>query len=121
MPEFKYSSLLPFIPSGANYQTARQFFVELGFEEQWEHGGLAKFQSAGTAFFLQNFHDDAFASNLMMNLVVPGLDAWWQWIETKQLQSRFEGVRLKPPTEVPWGREVVIIDLAGVCWHVSEQ
>jgi hypothetical protein len=29
-------------------------------------------------------------------------------------------VRTKRPTDFPWGREVHIIDPAGVCWHVRQ-
>jgi hypothetical protein len=55
----------------------------------------------------------------MMRLEVPDLDAWWVDIESKRLPESFSGFRINPPTDVPWGREVNFIDLAGVCWHVG--
>ncbi len=57
----------------------------------------------------------------MMKLVVPDLDSWWAVIQAKSLDVKFPGVRLKPPTVFPWGREVNIIDPAGVCWHIMGQ
>jgi hypothetical protein len=30
-------------------------------------------------------------------------------------------LRITPPTDFAWGREVNFIDLAGVCWHVGQQ
>jgi hypothetical protein len=38
----------------------------------------------------------------------------------KDLPGRFSGVRLRQPTDFPWGREIHIIDPGGVCWHVRQ-
>ena len=48
------------------------------------------------------------------------LDTYWSELQEKDLERSFAGVKLRPPTEFPWGREVHIIDLAGVCWHVRQ-
>ena len=58
--------------------------------------------------------------NQMLTLEVDDLDAYWNEIAGKGLETRFAGVRLKEPTDFPWGREVNIIDPAGVCWHVRQ-
>ncbi len=58
--------------------------------------------------------------NQMLTLEVDDLDAYWHEISGKELETRFAGVRLKAPTDFPWGREVNIIDPAGVCWHVRQ-
>lgn len=111
-------SLSPFVPSGKDYESSRRLFAELGFEELWESGGYAGFRNGAAEFVLQQFDHSAFASNLMINVVVPDLDRWWQAVSRMALEERFPGFRMKPPTEFPWGREVHFIDLAGVCWHV---
>ncbi len=67
---------------------------------------------------LQDFADEAFASNLMVQIVVPDLDRWWDAVSRKRLDEIYTGFRIKPPTDFPWGREIHFIDLAGVCWHV---
>jgi predicted enzyme related to lactoylglutathione lyase len=54
-------------------------------------------------------------------LEVDDLDGYWSEIEGKNLARRFPGVRLRPPTEFPWGRELHIVDPAGVCWHIRQQ
>jgi hypothetical protein len=92
--------IVPFIPSGADFHRSRDPFRALGFEETWSA--------------------DEFASNLMIRIDVPDLDAWWAETSAKQLESRFPGFRIKPPTAFPWGRESHFIDLAGVCWHVGQ-
>ncbi len=113
------TALLPFIPGGLDFAQSRALFRELGFVELWEGGDYVGFQHGAARFILQNYHNAAFAEQLMLKLEVPDLDAWWAEIEPKQLADRFPGVRIKPPTTFPWGREVNFIDLAGVCWHVG--
>jgi hypothetical protein len=56
----------------------------------------------------------------MITFEVNDLDAYWAEIEAKDLEKNFAGVKLKPPTDFPWGRELHIIDLGGVCWHVRQ-
>jgi hypothetical protein len=113
-------SLLPFVPSGKDYDGTRRLFADLGFEEIWENGGYAGFRNGPAQFILQSFDDETFAGNFMVRLNVPDLDSWWQEVSRKQLQKKYPKFRIKPPVEFPWGREVHFIDLAGVCWHVGE-
>lgn len=113
-------ALLPFVPSGADFDLARRFFAEFGFEELWENDGYAGFRSGSVAFILQRFDEPTFASNLMLRLEVPDLAAWWDDIAKRQLDAGFPGVKLKAPTDFPWGREAHVIDPAGVCWHIAQ-
>jgi hypothetical protein len=111
--------LAPFVPGGGDFDRSRELFHEIGFIEEWRNGGYAGFRWGGAKFILQDFTDGSFAENLMLKLEVPDLDDWWARIARKDLEKRFPGFRIKPPTQFPWGREVNFIDLAGVCWHVS--
>jgi|SRR5687768_12336849 len=113
-------SLLPFVPSGSQYDASRALFSALGFQEEWESDGYAGFRSGNAQFILQRFDDATFASNFMVKVIVEDLDAWWLEVSSKNLEKTYPGLRIKPPTDFPWGREVNLIDLAGVCWHVSE-
>ena len=119
MSELRVSSLVPFVPSGKDYESSRRFFSELGFEEEWESDGYAGFRNGSARFILQKFDDEGFAANLMIRIDVDDLDAWWRTVSEKQLEKRYSGFRLRPPTEFPGGREVHFIDPAGVCWHVG--
>ena len=56
----------------------------------------------------------------MITLEVTDLDAYWAELQGKDLAQAFAGVRLRPPTQFPWGREIHIIDPGGVCWHVRQ-
>ena len=114
------SSLLPFVPSGKDYDASRRLFVELGFDELWENSGYAGFRNGNAQFILQKFENREFAENFMVRLNVPDLDAWWEAVSSKELHKTYPGFRISAPKEFPWGREVNFIDPAGVCWHVGE-
>jgi hypothetical protein len=113
----KFTSLAPFIPGGPDFEQSKLFFVALGFETKWDNGDYVGFKKDNCEFILQNFDDKHFAENLMMRIIVDDLDEFWKEISAKQLEKQFR-VKLKPPTQQPWGREVTMIDIAGVCWHV---
>jgi hypothetical protein len=120
MDPLRATSLLPFVPSGAQYDASRRLFRELGFEELWENDGYAGFKNGDARFILQRYDVRSFAENFMVRVNVPDLDAWWRAVEALGLERRYPGFRIKPPQQFPWGREVNFIDLAGVCWHVGE-
>jgi hypothetical protein len=98
------TALYPFLPSGPDFATSLRFFQELGFEKCWENGGIAGLR----------FKDQ------MITYEVDDLDAYWSAIEELRLADRYTGVKLKQPTDYPWGREIHIIDPSGVCWHVRQ-
>ena len=114
------TALLPFVPSGSDFAKSGELFHELGFVELWENGGCVGFRCGGARFILQDFDQPAFASNFMIRIDVPDVDAWWAETAAKQLTEKYPGVRINPPKDFPWGREVHFIDLAGVCWHVGK-
>ena len=115
----KLTSLEPFIPSGADFEGSKQLFLELGFTVNWDSGDYVCFQRDVCKFILQRFNDKAFAENFMVRVEVDNLDEFWKELSEKKLPQKF-GVRIKEPTQMPYGREVNMIDLAGVCWHFGE-
>ena len=119
MDSLRANSLLPFVPSGKDYDASRQLFKQLGFEELWENSGYAGFRNGDAQFILQQSDNQAFAENFMVRLNVKDLDAWWEAVSKKRLAGDLPQFRIKPPAVFPWSREVTFIDLAGVCWHVS--
>jgi uncharacterized glyoxalase superfamily protein PhnB len=114
------TTLYPFVPSGADFRTSLAFFAELGFERQWEHDGLAGLRFGEAYFMLQNIDVPEWQRNQMITFEVTDLDAYWAELKTKDLASSFAGVKLRPPEQFPWGREMHIIDPGGVCWHVRQ-
>lgn len=116
----KYNSIEAFVPSGSDFQASRQLFLELGFHIVWETNDYAGFENNGFRFILQRNEAKEFAENFMLRVTVDDLEEFWQKISEKDLPEKF-GVNLKEPTNFPWGREVNMIDIAGVCWHFAEK
>ena len=113
-------ALTTFVPSGADFALALRFFKELGFEKLWEHDGLAGLRFGGASFMLQQIDLPIWQQNQMITLEVDDLDAYWSELDALHLSDRYAGVKLKPPSDYPWGREIHLIDPAGVCWHVQQ-
>lgn len=116
----KVTNLRPFIPSGEDYMLAQRFFEDLGFEKVYSDDGLSIFRMDEQEFFLQNFHNQEFQNNYMVELIVDDLDGWWSHLQSIAIEKKYP-IRLTEPKIYPWGkREVNLIDPAGVCWHISE-
>lgn len=112
--------LRPFIPSGKDYALSQRFYEDLGFKKIYSDDGLSIFCMNKQEFFLQNFHNQEFQDNYMVELIVEDLDAWWSYLQSASLDKKYP-IKIKEPTTYPWGkREINIIDPAGVCWHISE-
>jgi len=114
------NSLVPFVPSGPDFAAAIAFFAELGFDTVWQNQGLARLRFADAQFLLQDIDVPEWQKNQMLILEVDDLDAYWRQIDARDLPAKYPDVRTKPPTDFPWGREVHIIDPAGVCWHIRQ-
>ena len=112
----KFLSLQPFIPSGDNFPLAKDFFVALGFTLKWDMGDYAGFENNNCQFILQNYHHKEFAENLMLSVGVEDVDAFRAEVLKRELPEKF-GIRISIAIDQPYGREVNIIDAAGVCWH----
>ncbi len=112
--------LYPFVPSGAHFARSIEFFNELGFATAWQDGGYAGLRFGEAYFLLQEIDVPEWQKNQMITFEVTDLDGYWTELQAKNLETAFPGVRLRPPHEFPWGREIHLIDLAGVCWHVRQ-
>lgn len=112
----KFLSLEPFVPSGSKFGESRQLFLELGFQESWNGGEYIGFEKDGCRFILQKFDDKTFAENFMISIRVSDAQEFYDMVTRKELPAKF-GIRIAPPRQQPYGLEVNLIDLAGVCWH----
>jgi hypothetical protein len=115
----KFLSLEPFIPSGSDLENSKKLFQELGFTISWDAGDYVGFERDGCKFVLQKFDNKEFAENLMLTIKITNADEFWKFVTDKKLQERF-GIRITKPTQQPYGKEVNVIDIAGVCWHFVE-
>ncbi|MBP6215280.1 MAG: hypothetical protein KA399_03685 [Chitinophagaceae bacterium] len=115
----KFQSLEPFVPSGSDFDGSKQLFLELGFKINWEAGGYIGFEKDGCKFILQQYDNKEFAENLMINVKIDNAEEFWKFVMEKQLAVKF-GIKVGQPAQQPYGKEVNIIDIAGVCWHFVE-
>jgi len=116
----KLLSLEPFVPSGSNFEGSKQLFLELGFKINWDAGDYIGFQRDECRFILQKFSNKEFAKNFMISVKVTDVAAFCQEVIDKKLPEKY-GIRIGAITKMPYGQEVNIIDIAGVCWHFVEQ
>ena len=114
------NEILTFIPSVIDFQTAKNFYREIGFEIDYENDSLAILKKDRCRFFLQANSNNWIEGNFMMVLHVDDLDAWWDHLQSLGLEARYEGVKLREPEIYPWGnREIHLIDPCGVLWHIA--
>jgi len=116
----KILSIEPFVPSGSDFAKARQLFQELGFHINWESPGYAGFQCDECRFILQEYNAPEFAQNFMLSVKVSNINEFRKSVLDKGLPAKF-GIHISEITTQPYGREVNLIDTAGVCWHFVEQ
>jgi hypothetical protein len=115
----KFQSLEPFVPSGSNFEGSKQLFLELGFKINWDAGDYIGFERDGCKFILQQYNNKEFAENFMISVKIDNVEEFWKFVIEKKLPERF-GIKISEPSEQPYGKEVNLIDMAGVCWHFVE-
>lgn len=114
-----FLSLQPFVPSGKEFEKSKELFVELGFKLNWSDSNYAGFGSGPCKFILQRYDNDSFAQNFMLTVAVPNAEEFRKMVIDKKLPERFS-IRIGEVSQQPYGKEVNIIDIAGVCWHFVE-
>jgi len=115
----KFLSLEPFVPSGSNFESSKLLFQELGFKINWDAGDYVGFEREGCKFILQKYNNKAFAENFMISVRIDNAAEFLKELTEKQLVEKF-GIIVGQPTKQPYGLEINMIDMAGVCWHFVE-
>jgi|SRR3974390_2485590 len=110
----------PFLPA-KDFEVSKAFYEALGFEKVLD-GDVAIFEVGSSGFILQQYYQQQWAQNCMMQLMVDDLDAWWAHIQALDLPGRFGVQAPRPPAMQPWGLRIVyVFDPSGVLWHVAER
>ena len=116
----QFLSLEPFVPSGADFEGSKQLFLELGFTINWDVGDYIGFQKDSCRFILQKYENKDFAENFMISVKIDNADEFFRLVTEKNLAEKF-GIRIAKPAQQPYGLEINLIDIAGVCWHFVQQ
>ncbi|KMQ68415.1 glyoxalase [Chryseobacterium sp. FH2] len=109
-------SLRPFIGS-ENFETSRNFYKDLGFEEIALEPKLSLFTWQEVAFYLQDAYVKDWIDNTMLFIEVENLEEFWEMLLSLNLTEKYEGVRLTPVRTMPWGKECFVHDPSGILWH----
>jgi catechol 2,3-dioxygenase-like lactoylglutathione lyase family enzyme len=117
--QHKSKSIRPFIGS-KNYETSRNFYQDLGFEESIISHDMSYFQSGEMGFYLQDAYVKDWIDNTMIFMEVVDVKRFYKELLALNLPSKYEGVRVVPIREESWGRECFVHDPAGVLWHFGE-
>jgi hypothetical protein len=115
----KFLSLEPFVPSGSDFEGSKKLFTELGFNINWDAGDYIGFEKDGCKFILQKYENEMFAQNFMLSIRIDNAEDFRQFVIEKKLIEKF-GIKVSRVIQQPYGKEVNIIDIAGVCWHFVE-
>lgn len=110
----------PFLPA-KDFDLSKRFYEALGFEKVLD-SEVAIFTIGSSGFILQNYYQEDWANNFMMQLMVDDLDRWWTHIESLDLANRFGVSAPKPPAMQPWGLRIAyVVDPSGVLWHIAQR
>ncbi|WP_089855935.1 VOC family protein [Chryseobacterium taeanense] len=112
-------SIRPFVGS-QNFETSRNFYKDLGFEEIILEPKLSLFRRNETAFYLQDAYVKDWIDNTMLFVEVENTDEFWNYLESLHLTDKYPTAKLSPVKTMPWGKECFVHDPCGVLWHFGE-
>jgi hypothetical protein len=117
--EHKAISIRPFI-GAKNFEVSRSFYRDLGFQEVILFYNMSYFKTEGLGFYLQDAYVKDWVDNTMIFLEVDDVDRYWKELQTLDLATKYEGVKLTAIRNMDWGRECFLHDPSGILWHFGE-
>lgn len=118
--DYKIDSIRPFI-GAKDFDVSRAFYRELGFTEVIADESLSFFGVEGQqGFYLQRYYVKEWVENSMVILSINNIDMCWENLVAKNLENKYEGVKLIPIRNFEWGRECFVHDPSGVLLHFCE-
>ncbi|HMU09454.1 MAG TPA: glyoxalase [Ferruginibacter sp.] len=117
--DHKARSIRPFI-GAANFELSRNFYLDLGFQENILSSNMSYFKTGGTGFYLQDAYVKDWVDNSMIFLEVDDVNRFWKELLALDLTSKYKDVRLTPIRHLDWGRECFVHDPSGILWHFGE-
>jgi len=115
----KARSIRPFI-GAKNFELSREFYRDLGFQENVLTHNMSYFKTEGLGFYLQDAYVQEWINNTMIFLEVDDVSRYWIDLQGLDLTTKYKTVKLTPIREYDWGRECFMHDPSGVLWHFGE-
>ena len=112
-------SIRPFV-GAKNFTVSREFYKDLGFEENILQPNLSVFKKENFAFYLQDYYTKEWIDNTMIFVEVENTDDFWKELSSLNLQEKYADVKLVPVRIMDWGKECFLHDPSGILWHFGE-
>ncbi len=113
-------AIRPFVPA-KDYAASRRYYEALGFTATHAENEVTILKMGAFSFILQNYYQQQFAENCMIQMLVRDADAWWRDHTPETLATTLDLRAPKPPAMQPWGLKVgFLFDPSGVLWHIAE-
>ncbi|WP_312343246.1 glyoxalase [Chryseobacterium binzhouense] len=112
-------SVRPFV-GAKNFTVSREFYKDLGFEENILQPNLSVFKKENFAFYLQDYYAKEWIDNTMIFVEVENTDDFWKELSSLNLQEKYSDVKLVPVRIMDWGKECFLHDPSGILWHFGE-
>ncbi|HCQ12555.1 glyoxalase [Flavobacterium sp.] len=114
--QHKAKSIRPFIGS-ENFETSRNFYTYLGFQEVVLAHNMSLFQNDTIGFYLQDAYVKDWIDNTMVFMEVEDVEEFWNNLVAINLTSKYPSAKLIPMKSYDWGKECFLIDPSGILWH----
>lgn len=112
-------SIRPFI-GAKHFETSRNFYRDLGFEETVLSTNMSVFKSGAMAFYLQDAYVKDWVDNTMIFMEVDDTVRFWNELTALNLTDKYPSVKLVPVRTLDWGKECFVHDPSGILWHFGE-
>ena len=113
----KAKSIRAFI-GAKNFEKSSAFYQEIGFEEVPLDAKMSYFKvNENLGFYLQNAYVNDWVDNSMIFLEIDNLDDFRAELLAKNLDKKYETVRVSAIRNEVWGREFFVHDPSGILWH----
>ena len=114
--QHKAKSIRPFIGS-ENFETSRNFYTDLGFQEVVLAHNMSLFQNDTIGFYLQDAYVKDWIDNTMVFMEVEDVEQFWNNLVALNLTAKYPSAKLIPMKSYDWGKECFLIDPSGILWH----
>lgn len=104
-----------FLPS-RDYSLSCNFYKQFGFRPLYEADDLTIFEQGDCSFILQNFYNDEFVKNLVLQLVVDNVAEAKEQIQKINVIS----VKTKGPIRESWGLVLHMWGPSGGLWQITQ-
>ena len=111
-------SIRPFI-GAKDFETSRNFYRDLGFEEITLGNQMSVFKTGNMAFYLQDAYVKDWIENTMIFMEVDDVNRFYNELSALDLTTKYK-VKLSPIKYEDWGNECFLHDPAGNLWHFGQ-